>query len=149
MLLVVDANDSKMHHETTHEVKSILPNEVPVITVFNKIDTLGLSPKVEALSVYLCAKDGSGLDKLKTLIKQVVGYQPSEGLFLARRRHLLALDAARTQLLTGQTQLIEHQAGELLAEDLRIAHHYLCEITGEFTSDDLLGHIFSSFCIGK
>lgn len=83
------------------------------------------------------------------MIKQVVGYQPTEGQFLARRRHLQALDEAKALLLTGQSQLTNHKAGELLAEDLRLAHQTLCEITGEFTSDDLLGKIFSSFCIGK
>ncbi len=70
-------------------------------------------------------------------------------MFLARRRHLQALDKAKELLLAGQQQLSLHKAGELLAEDLRLAHQALGEITGEFTSDDLLGHIFSSFCIGK
>ena len=78
-----------------------------------------------------------------------MGYQPNEGQFLARRRHLQALDDAKAVLITGQKQLTEHRAGELLAEDLRLAHQILGEITGEFTADDLLGNIFSSFCIGK
>lgn len=149
VLLVVDVNDPLQHHDITQDLKSALPPDVPIITIFNKIDTVSVTPKVEALTVYLSAKDGIGMDALRQLIKQVVGYQPSEGLFLARRRHLAALDAAKNQLLTGQKQLIEHRAGELLAEDLRLAHHSLGEITGEFTSDDLLGRIFSSFCIGK
>ena len=79
----------------------------------------------------------------------MVGYQASEGQFLARRRHLDALDRARELLRAGDLQLKHHRAGELLAEDLRLAHQSLCEITGEFSSDDLLGKIFSSFCIGK
>jgi tRNA modification GTPase len=103
----------------------------------------------DLLTVYLSAKSGEGIDGLKKIIKQVVGYQPQEGHFLARRRHLNALDEAKKLLLIGQIQLGEHRAGELLAEDLRLAHQVLCEITGEFTSDDLLGKIFSSFCIGK
>ena len=82
-------------------------------------------------------------------MKEVVGYQASEGQFLARRRHLDALDRARDLLVAGDNQLKSHRAGELLAEDLRLAHQALCEITGEFSSDDLLGKIFSSFCIGK
>ena len=86
---------------------------------------------------------------LKAKIKEVVGYHPMEGQFLARRRHLDALDSTHQLLLNGQDQLTSHRAGELLAEDLRLAHHSLCEITGEFSSDDLLGKIFSSFCIGK
>ena len=149
VLLVVDANDPNQQHILTQDLQSALPKEVPILTVFNKIDTLNLNPKVEELSVYLSAKDGTGMDGLKQLIKRVVGYQPNEGQFLARRRHLQALDTAKNLLVTGQNQLIEHRAGELLAEDLRLAHQSLCEITGEFTSDDLLGHIFSSFCIGK
>ena len=149
VLLVVDANSPNQHHELTQDLHSVLPKEVPIITIFNKIDTVSLEPKVDDLSVYLSAKEGTGMDGLKQLIKQVVGYQPNEGQFLARRRHLQALDTAKNLLVTGQNQLIEHRAGELLAEDLRLAHQSLCEITGEFTSDDLLGHIFSSFCIGK
>ena len=81
--------------------------------------------------------------------KEGIGYQATEGQFLARRRHIQALDAARALLLAGDNQLAIHRAGELLAEDLRLAHQSLCEITGEFSSDDLLGKIFSSFCIGK
>ena len=78
-----------------------------------------------------------------------MGYQPNEGQFLARRRHLEALDEAYELLVRGQNQLAYHRAGELLADDLRRSHQVLGEITGEFTSDDLLGKIFSSFCIGK
>ncbi|MCW8409074.1 tRNA uridine-5-carboxymethylaminomethyl(34) synthesis GTPase MnmE [Legionella sp. PATHC035] len=149
VLLVVDVNDLEQHHHITKEIKTALPPEVPVITVFNKIDTLGHTTQIHDHTVYISAKSGEGMDGLKQLIKQVVGYQPNEGHFLARRRHLHALDEAKKILSTGQQQLLEHRAGELLAEDLRQAHQSLCEITGEFTSDDLLGYIFSSFCIGK
>lgn len=149
VLLIVDINESFEKDQLTTEIKSALPREVPIITVFNKIDTQSLAPKVHEQSVYLSAKSGLGIDGLKDVIKQIAGYQPNEGGFLARRRHLQALDDAKNILLTGQNQLSEHRAGELLAEDLRLAHQILCEITGEFTSDDLLGRIFSSFCIGK
>jgi tRNA modification GTPase len=149
VLLVVDVNDVEHQHGLTHEIKSSLPQDIPIITVFNKIDTLNNAPKIEDHSVYLSAKLGKGIDELKQLIKKAVGYQANEGQFLARRRHLQALDEAKNWLLTGQKQLSEHCAGELLAEDLRLAHQCLCEITGEFSSDDLLGRIFSSFCIGK
>lgn len=131
------------------EIRKALPPSVPIIRVFNKIDAINLNPKKEEDAVYLSAKLGQGLELLKEKIKQSVGYQPIEGQFLARRRHLEALDQAREFLLAGQRQLSESRAGELLAEDLRLAHHALCEITGEFSSDDLLGRIFSSFCIGK
>jgi len=149
VLLVVDVNDPEEHQFITDELRSVLPKEIPIISVFNKIDTLGYLPQVKDLAVYLSAKSGDGIDGLKEIIKQVVGYQPNEGHFLARRRHLNALDEAKNLLLMGQIQLADHRAGELLAEDLRLAHQVLCEITGEFTSDDLLGKIFSSFCIGK
>lgn len=149
VLLVVDINDTQPHQSLTNEIKAALPTEVPIITVFNKIDTVNQLPTVQEHVVYLSAKATQGIEGLKQVIKKVVGYQPAEGMFLARRRHLHALDEATNLLVTGQQQLAEHRAGELLAEDLRLAHHVLCEITGEFTSDDLLGRIFSSFCIGK
>jgi tRNA modification GTPase len=149
VLLVVDARHPEQETELFKEIQNTLQGMVPIITVFNKIDLVQLSPKATVHSVYLSAKSGSGLDGLKQAIKDLVGYQPNEGQFLARRRHLQALDDAKKVLIAGQLQLAEHQAGELLAEDLRLAHHTLGEITGEFTADDLLGRIFSSFCIGK
>ncbi|HDV5708816.1 TPA: tRNA uridine-5-carboxymethylaminomethyl(34) synthesis GTPase MnmE [Legionella pneumophila] len=149
VLLVVDINNPDQQNSLLNELRLTLPNKIPIITVYNKIDTTKLTAKCDEHTVYLSAKTGEGLDELKKVIKQVVGYQPTEGQFLARRRHLQALDEAKALLLTGQSQLTNHKAGELLAEDLRLAHQTLCEITGEFTSDDLLGKIFSSFCIGK
>ncbi|KTD42805.1 tRNA uridine-5-carboxymethylaminomethyl(34) synthesis GTPase MnmE [Legionella parisiensis] len=149
VLLVVDVNDLEHHHYLTTEIRTALPQDVPIITIFNKIDTLGRSAEIKDHAIFLSAKSGEGIEGLKQIIKQVVGYQPNEGHFLARRRHLHALDEAKNFLATGQQQLTVHRAGELLAEDLRRAHQSLCEITGEFSSDDLLGRIFSSFCIGK
>ncbi|HAT1771811.1 TPA: tRNA uridine-5-carboxymethylaminomethyl(34) synthesis GTPase MnmE [Legionella pneumophila] len=149
VLLVVDINNPDQQNSLLNELKLTLPNKVPIITLYNKIDTTKFSAKCYEQTVYLSAKTGEGMSELKKVIKQVVGYQPAEGQFLARRRHLQALDEAKTLLLNGQAQLTNHKAGELLAEDLRLAHQMLCEITGEFTSDDLLGKIFSSFCIGK
>jgi tRNA modification GTPase len=73
----------------------------------------------------------------------------NEGQFIARRRHIDALENANEHILIGKQQLMENLAGELLAEELRLAQQYLNEITGEFSSDDLLSRIFSSFCIGK
>lgn len=149
VLLVIDAFTDDGCSVLTQEIKAALPPDVPVLQVFNKIDLIAQEPKLEENSVYLSAQSQQGLDILKQKIKHLVGYQPNEGHFLARRRHLHSLDQAHHQLLEGQKQLLEHKAGELLAEDLRLAHQYLCEITGEFSSDDLLGKIFSSFCIGK
>ena len=120
-----------------------------MICVWNKIDCTEIIPHVIDNNIYLSANSGLGLDLLKEKIQEIVGYQPTEGQFSARRRHLIALDLAHDFLTAGQVQLVQYRAGELLAEDLRQAHLALCEITGEFTSDDLLGVIFSNFCIGK
>ena len=114
-------------------------------------------------SSYTCAKISSLLKKpasggipakdkepiIIAKIKNIVGFQPAEGQFLARRRHLEALEATKRLLLTGENALNTNLSGELLAEDLRLAHQELTKITGEFSADDLLGVIFSSFCIGK
>lgn len=149
LLMIIDINKADSSNELSEAICNTLPPGVPVIQVFNKIDSLNLAPKKEEQAIYLSAKSGDGLELLKDKIKEVVGYQPAEGQFLARRRHLDALDRAKELLLAGQQQLTTQRAGELLAEDLRLAHQALGEITGEFSSDDLLGRIFSSFCIGK
>lgn len=120
----------------------------------NKVDLNAESVELEDIGgvpvLHLSAKTGSGVELLREHLKHCVGYQAtSEGSFMARRRHLDALTKAREHLLTGQDALEQHVAGEILAEELRLAQQHLNEITGEFTSDDLLGKIFSSFCIGK
>lgn len=149
VLLVVALNEKDKRDELFDEIKATLDNHVPIITVFNKIDLVDKKPLVHTDEVYLSAKSGNGIEALKTLIKNKMHYHPYEGQFLARRRHLTALKNASDTLILGKKQLNEHRAGELLAEDLRCAHRMLGEITGEFSSDDLLGEIFSSFCIGK
>ena len=98
----------------------------------------------------LSAKTGAGCGLLRRHLEACMGYQAGgEGGFMARRRHLDALARARSALQQGRAQLADYAAGELLAEDLRLAQEALSEITGEFGSDQLLGEIFSSFCIGK
>jgi len=149
VLLVIDSNASEDMAVLDEAIQAALPPLVPVLRIFNKIDVSGNSSRCEKNSIYLSAKQGDGLLLLTDKLKEVAGYQPSEGHFLARRRHIEALTKARVYLTTGLHQLEQHKAGELLAEDLRLAHMTLSEITGEFTSDDLLGEIFSSFCIGK
>jgi tRNA modification GTPase len=131
-----------------------LPEQVPVTFVRNKIDLTGESPElVEKWSgpeLSLSATTGAGMELLREHLKQSMGYQgEQEGEFIARRRHLVALERAAEHLENGVTVLTASNAGELLAEDLRQAQNTLSEITGEFTADDLLGEIFSSFCIGK
>jgi tRNA modification GTPase len=133
-----------------------LPPDVPVTLVFNKIDLSGTSPRFEAGDaagpprVYLSALNGAGLDLLRAHLKESAGYQDCEsGVFSARRRHLDALRRARRHAQDAADILSNTRAFELFAEDLRLAQRALGEITGEFTSEDLLGEIFSSFCIGK
>ena len=124
-----------------------------IISIFNKLDLLQESACAFSSadkSIGVSAKTGTGLSSLKQLILRVVGYkEQAEGIFSARRRHLSAINNATDLVCHGIEQLEVANAGELLAEDLREAQRYLSEITGEFTSDDLLGVIFSSFCIGK
>lgn len=104
----------------------------------------------QGVQIYLSAMQGDGIDLLRDHLKACVGYTSAgEGLFMARRRHVDALQRAGELIANGARQLSEHGAGELLAEDLRQAQQALGEITGEVSSDDLLGKIFSSFCIGK
>lgn len=123
----------------------------PLVIAVNKIDKQTIEPHVADNKVYLSAKQGEGISLLKQKILQLAGVKPQDpqGAYLARRRHLNALEQALSQVITGRDNLKDHNAGELLAEDLKQAHQQLCQITGEFTADDLLGQIFSSFCIGK
>jgi len=120
----------------------------------NKADLSGEATRIEQVGehtlIALSAKDGAGVELLREHLKSVMGFAgTTEGGFMARRRHIDALERARELLETGLFQLQSEGAGELLAEDLRLAQQTLGEITGEFTPDDLLGRIFSSFCIGK
>jgi len=126
-----------------------MPRQVPVIEVWNKLDAVPPQSLPEGLQ--LSAKTGAGLDVLRHRLLQVAGWQSgSEGVFMARERHVHALHLTQTHLQAAQGHLQSHaQALDLLAEELRLAQNALGEITGEFSSDDLLGVIFSSFCIGK
>jgi len=157
VLLVVDVNKNNSFDPETlwPEYFKQTKHNKPFTIIANKIDLNNtLNPKIEKINdttvIYLSAKSQIGLNDLKNHLKQVMGYQSNEeGVFIARRRHLESLKKADIYLNKGKEQLQTHKAGELLAEDLRQAQHALSEITGEFTSDDLLGKIFSSFCIGK
>lgn len=143
-------------HPEDQVILDRLPKEVPVTLVRNKIDLIEQAPKIEVAAetqrtvIWLSAKHQQGLDLLKEHLKTEMGFaQTVEGVFMARKRHLDALETALSWLESGQQQLEGVAAGELLAEDLRLAQQALSEITGRFTSDDLLGRIFTSFCIGK
>lgn len=140
-------------------IVSRFPPNVPVLRIWNKIDLSGHRPAIDRMSdathVYLSATDRSGIDLLRKELLRVAGWQQTaESRFIARERHLLALKAARDHLdiaaeLAASGGQTNDQALDLLAEELRIAQDKLNSITGEFTSDDLLGVIFSRFCIGK
>ncbi|RDH82686.1 MAG: tRNA uridine-5-carboxymethylaminomethyl(34) synthesis GTPase MnmE [endosymbiont of Galathealinum brachiosum] len=151
IILLVDDT----HRDDDHlEIEDKLPRHIGVTRVFNKIDTSGRKAELIEIEsetdIALSAKTGAGMDILKNHLKQCMGYEQSnEGRFMARRRHIEALENADQHLQRARYNLIELQAGELLAEELRMAQDFLSQITGEFTSDDLLGKIFSSFCIGK
>jgi len=149
ILLLIDAND--LDAEAIHQT---LPDNIPVTEVYNKIDLLGREPEMietaAGTQIYLSIKTGAGMDFLTRHLKQSVGYNDrAEHVFIARRRHLEALNQGHAFVMSALEQLRNNHAGELVAEDLRQAQNALSEITGQFTSDDLLGKIFSSFCIGK
>ncbi|RZM76856.1 tRNA uridine-5-carboxymethylaminomethyl(34) synthesis GTPase MnmE [Pseudoalteromonas rubra] len=131
-----------------------LPQGMDITVIRNKVDLsgepTGTSHDHGHALIRLSAKDSTGIDLLREHLKACIGFTgATEGGFMARRRHLDALERAAEHLEIGQTQLEMHIAGEILAEELRLTQQHLNEITGEFTSDDLLGKIFSSFCIGK
>jgi tRNA modification GTPase len=149
VLLLIDDREP----EQAGELLASLPQNLPVTRIHNKIDLTGkpagLVETPESPVVYLSAKSGAGVDDLLRHLKAAMGYEAgAEGVFIARRRHLDAIGRAQGSLDSAARQL-EARALELLAEELREAQHALAEITGEFTSDDLLGRIFASFCIGK
>jgi tRNA modification GTPase len=151
VLVMIDASRQMTND---FDFQNDIPAHAAIVKIRNKIDLTAELPKIEMenaeVTISLSAKEGLGIDLLKSHIKSCVGFEKNnaEGCFSARRRHLDALVRAKDFLLRGQEQL-RLRAGELLAEDLRQAQQALSEITGEFTSDDLLGRIFSSFCIGK
>jgi len=157
ILLVVDATAPEADDPFAlwPEFLDQRPDPAKVTLIRNKADLTGESVALEVcndghVTISLSAKSTDGLDLLREHLKACMGYeQTSESSFSARRRHLEALRQAAAHLEHGHAQLTLAGAGELLAEDLRMAQQALGEITGAFSSDDLLGRIFSSFCIGK
>jgi tRNA modification GTPase len=151
VLYVVDVTQPALAHMLPQQLAQI-PQECAVTVVLNKIDLTDAVPTfaIDAPFVAVSASSNLGLDTLRTHLKKVAGRSgEGEGVILARRRHLDSLERARQHLAHAQVQLLEHRAGELVADELRQAHEALSEITGEFSSDDLLGRIFTEFCIGK
>jgi tRNA modification GTPase len=152
ILYVIDATSAIDDDPISLETAK-LPAPIPITLVFNKIDLAQLAPRIERSNpakVFLSAATGVGIDLLREHLKECAGLQHSDtGTVSARRRHLDALARTQSHLQEAMRQLREHRAGELMAEELRQAQHCLGEITGEVSADDLLGKIFSSFCIGK
>lgn len=156
VLLMVDSQTTTSNdpHEIWPDFIDQLPQSSKITVIRNKADlsneSIQLTEQNSHTVISLSAKSQSGIDLLRQHLKDCMGFSSTtEGGFMARRRHLDALDRAQALLETGLAQLQSHAAGELLAEDLRQAQQSLNEITGEFSPDDLLGRIFSSFCIGK
>lgn len=148
--------------ELDAQIRQKMPAKTPVITVLNKIDLLPSLPEVAQgqssahthdrdLTLPISAKNGAGLEQLKQALLDIAGWNPSdESPYLARERHLQALNQAHGHLaLAAEHAAQDDRVLDLFAEELRLAHAALTSITGEFTSDDLLGVIFSRFCIGK
>ncbi|MGZ5059990.1 MAG: tRNA uridine-5-carboxymethylaminomethyl(34) synthesis GTPase MnmE [Methylobacter sp.] len=149
ILLLIDAREPDIE-----SVLKTLPSGGNITLIYNKIDLLGLEPEIKqtelGTQIYLSIKTGNGMELLKQHLKQTVGFnEATDNVFIARRRHIEALNKGHQFVESALEQLQGSQAGELVAEDLRQAQNSLAEITGKFTSDDLLGKIFSSFCIGK
>jgi tRNA modification GTPase len=146
--------DASLGHPPPVAELEQLPPAVPVVFVMNKIDLLGAPPRLESdagfTHVYLSAQTGAGIELLRVHLKASAGYQDADsGALSARRRHLDALRRARDLVQSAAETLREAHAIELFAEDLRLAQRNLSEITGDVSSEDLLGEIFGSFCIGK
>ncbi|MDG6267965.1 tRNA uridine-5-carboxymethylaminomethyl(34) synthesis GTPase MnmE [Glaesserella parasuis] len=156
VLLMIDSNESQADsfQQEWATFLAKLPKNIPVTVIRNKVDLTGEAESLVQADnftvIRLSAQTKVGVDLLREHLKKSMGYQSStEGGFIARRRHLVALETAAEHLERGHVQLTQFYAGELLAEELRMVQNALSEITGQFTSDDLLGNIFSSFCIGK
>jgi tRNA modification GTPase len=150
ILFLVDDRDGVTVRDQT--LLEQLPKDVPVIVVRNKCDLSVATPARTGelpVSLRLSAQSGAGIDLLTAELQRVAGVKTTHGLFSARTRHLDALHRTREHVQAARRSLSAGASAELAAEDLRLAQHALGEIVGEVTSEDLLGEIFSRFCIGK
>lgn len=146
--------DDRERDKMIDEVVSTLPRHIAVTQVYNKIDLTESEAIVvetdQGTDIWLSAKTGAGMENLHNHLKQCMGFEANDdSVFIARRRHLDALERAYVAIKESLSRLKDDKATELAAEELKRAQNALSEITGEFTSDDLLGRIFSEFCIGK
>ena len=148
VLLLIDSTDPDCE-----SILLTLPSGLDITKIYNKIDLIEKQPEIieteQGKQIHLSIKKDLGMDLLKNFLKQSVGFNSGmDDVFIARRRHIEALNKGKESVESALVQL-KIQAGELVAEELRQAQNSLAEITGAFSSDDLLGKIFSSFCIGK
>ena len=131
-------------------ILQMLPVDTPRLFIQNKIDLHEVAPHIEqqegVTCIYLSAKTGAGIQLLRDELLKLIGWHQESGVFMARERHIRALKQAEIHLNNAKSEI---SRAELFAEELRLAQHSLSAITGEFTADDLLGEIFSRFCIGK
>ena len=144
--------DEPAYQQADAAIAAKLPDDVPVIDVWNKEDAIPAKAGTQSVrGMAMSAKTGEGLDQLRRKLLDIAGWQAApEGVFIARERHLHALRRVDAHLMEAAAHLARQaQALDLLAEELRLAQNALSEITGEFSADDLLGVIFSRFCIGK
>ena len=152
VLLLVDASRQQDLAGVLNKEQRNKLGKDELTVVYNKTDLVDISPMEAGGYPFLCisAATNDGIVELKNKIEKIAGYQSEDSnVFSARKRHLKALDTADNHVAKGKAQLLENKAGELLAEELHQAQHQLNTITGDFSNDDLLGEIFSSFCIGK
>lgn len=155
VLVVVEAaNEIAAEDQQILDKLAVSAPQIPISLIRNKIDLINSQPGLVVGEKYpeisLSAKHSIGMDLLKNYLTEAIGFkQTSEGVFMARKRHLDAIEQAFAAVSNAKQQLEDFNAGELVAEELRLAQNSLAEITGKFSSDDLLGRIFTSFCIGK
>ena len=152
VLLLVDAREGVS--TVDRKILAKLPTSLRQITVYNKIDLAGRAPErhdeADGVAISLSAKANQGIELLRQELLNIAGWHQAEDVFIARERHLRALAEAQERIAAARERVEgEHPALELFAEELRLAQQALGQITGEFTADDLLGVIFSRFCIGK
>ncbi len=149
----IEESDTVLNAENSQELLNTIAdkyNNIPIIKIKNKIDLNNIKPLNEDKYLYISAKYSLNIDELKQKIKKIVGYENNaEGVFLARKRHLQALDEVKNAINMAQQYAGQRLYVDTIAEELRIAQQYINSITGAFSADDLLGKIFSQFCIGK
>lgn len=154
VLLLVDAQEKPATLSDAWPHNTPLPDKNRLIILFNKIDLTSDKPKITTFdgvaAIQLSIKENTGLDLLREHLKSKMGFDTgSEDICMARQRHVVAIERAHAHLKTGHALLTRSGEGDLLAQDLRDAHDALGEVMGTVRADDLLGHVFSSFCIGK